>query len=57
MLPLITRLRRLCGQISPDMQAVAEAAFVLNVKPYAFFQVAYRRWYGREADNQDRAGR
>lgn len=52
MLPLITRMRRLCGQISPDVHAVAEATWVLNVKPYAFFQIAYRRWYGREADEK-----
>ena len=52
MLPLITRMRRLCGQLSPDVQSVAEAIFILNVKPFEFFQIAYRRWYGREADEK-----
>ncbi|MDJ0948078.1 MAG: hypothetical protein QNJ94_04075 [Alphaproteobacteria bacterium] len=53
MVPLIARMRRLCGQLSPDVQAVVDATYMLQVKPFQFFQIAYRQWYGRDAREKE----
>ncbi len=43
---MFTRLKKMFGQIPPDVEAVTQAGHVLGIGPFAVFTMAYARWYG-----------